>query len=265
MDRTLQLRIMTGAALIAAAVTALWFGGMAFQGLVAAAVLLMWAEWAAMMRLGLAIRRIGLVFLGFCIALTVIIPMGEVLIAVAGGAALIGLFAGTGQRRAGMLTLAGLLYCGLPALALLWLRSRPEGLAATLFVLSIVWAADIGAYFIGRTLGGPKLAPRISPGKTWSGAIGGLVVAMVSALFMSAFYLPSGFGGWALNLASVAGVLAAFSILGDLFESGLKRRAGVKDSGHILPGHGGVMDRLDGVVPVSIAGAALFWMTGWAG
>ena len=265
MDRTLQLRILTGLALVALAVAALWFGGPAFQVLVAAAVLLMWAEWAAMLRLGLVVRRIGLVFLAFCLALTVVVPMGEVLVALAGGAGLIGLFARSQSRAAFAWTAAGLLYCGLPALALLWLRARPEGLAATLFVLVVVWAADIGAFFTGRALGGAKLAPRISPGKTWSGAIGGLVIAMLCAMLMAASYLPSGLGPWALNLASVAGALAALSILGDLFESWLKRRAGVKDSGRILPGHGGVMDRLDGVVPVSVAGAALFWVTGWAG
>ena len=265
MDRALQLRIMTGVALVMVALLALWLGGFAFQALVAAAVLLMWAEWAAMLRLGLLIRRVGLVFLAFCMALTLVAPMGEILVALAGGAGLIGLFARTRNRPAFAWTVTGLLYCGLPALALLWLRDRPEGLAATVFVLVLVWAADIGAFFAGRSLGGPKLAPRISPGKTWSGAIGGIVAAMLCALLMAASYLPGGMGRWALNLASVAGMLAVLSILGDLFESWLKRRAGVKDSGRILPGHGGVMDRLDGVVPVSVAGAALFWVTGWAG
>jgi phosphatidate cytidylyltransferase len=265
MERALQLRIMTGVALVVVAVAALWLGGMAFQALVAAAVLLMWAEWTAMLRLGLAMRRIGLVFLAFIMALTHVVPMGEVLVALAGGAGLIGLFARARSRSAFAWTTGGLLYCGLPALALLWLRDRPEGLAATLFVLVAVWAADIGAFFTGRALGGRKLAPRISPGKTWSGAVGGLVAAMLSGLVMAAAYLPGGLGPWALNLASVAGALAVLSILGDLFESWLKRRAGVKDSGTLLPGHGGVMDRLDGVVPASVAGAALFWMMGWAG
>jgi phosphatidate cytidylyltransferase len=265
MDRALRLRIITGVALAGVALAALWLGGMAFRALVAAVVLLMWAEWSAMLRLGLLIRRIGLVFLAFVVALTLVVPMGEALVALAGGAGLVGLFARSRSRAAFAWTTVGLLYCGLPALALLWLRERPEGLAATLFVLAAVWAADIGAFFTGRAFGGRKLAPRISPGKTWSGAIGGLAIAMLCGLLMAAFYLPGGFGPWALNLASVAGGLAVLSILGDLFESWLKRRAGVKDSGAILPGHGGVMDRMDGVVPAAVAGAGLFWMTGWAG
>ena len=265
MQRALRLRIITGVALAAVALAALWLGGMAFRALVAIAVLLMWAEWSSMLRLGLLVRRIGLVFLAFVMALTLVIPMGEVLVGLAGGAGLIGLFARAQVARAFARTTGGLLYCGLPALALLWLRERPEGLAATLFVLAAVWAADIGAFFTGRALGGRKLAPRISPGKTWSGAIGGLAIAMLSGLLLAVLYLPGGFGPWALDLASVAGGLALLSVLGDLFESWLKRRAGVKDSGTILPGHGGVMDRMDGVVPAAVAGAGLFWMTGWAG
>ncbi len=264
-DRALQLRVMTGLVLVVVALGALWLGGPVFQALVALAVLLMWAEWAAMLRLGLGIRRAGLVLLAGCMALTVFVPMEQALVALAGGAGLLGLFVRRMRNGAGLWTASGLLYCGLPALALLWLRERPEGLAATVFVLVVVWAADIGAFFVGRGMGGPKLAPRISPNKTWSGAVGGVVTAMVVAAAMAAAYLPSGLGGWALNLASVAGALAALSVLGDLFESGLKRHAGVKDSGRLLPGHGGIMDRLDGVVPVAVAGAGLFWSTGWAG
>jgi phosphatidate cytidylyltransferase len=264
-DRSLHLRVLTGLVLVAVALAALWLGGMAFRALVALAVLLMWAEWAAMLRLGLGIRRAGLALLAGCMALTLFVPMGEALLALAGGAGLMGLFARSLRKGAGGWTALGLLYCGLPALALLWLRDRPEGLAATVFVLVVVWAADTGAFFVGRAVGGPKLAPRISPKKTWSGAVGGIVIAMLVAGALVAAYVPSGLGVWALDLASVAGALAGLSVLGDLFESGLKRHAGVKESGTIVPGHGGVMDRLDGVVPVAVAGAALFWVTGWAG
>jgi phosphatidate cytidylyltransferase len=261
----LRLRIVTGLAMASVALGALWLGGLAFLGLVALATLLMWAEWAAMMRLGPGLRRAGLGLLAGVMALLAVISLGEVLLALAGGAALLGLFARGVQPGKGTLTAAGLLYCGLPALALLWTRGLSMGLAATLLLLVVVWTTDIAAFFAGRAIGGRKLAPRISPNKTWAGAVGGVVAAMFMAGLMASLYLPSGLGRWTLTMASFGGALAVLSVLGDLLESGLKRRAGVKDSGNILPGHGGVMDRLDGLVPVAVAGALVFWMTGWAG
>ena len=109
------------------------------------------------------------------------------------------------------------------------------------------------------------MAPAISPNKTWSGAIGGVLGAIVIAGGAAALWL-TGLGGKGFGwFFALAGALAVLSVLGDLLESGLKRRAGVKDSGSLLPGHGGVMDRLDGLVPVAIAGASVFALTGWAG
>jgi phosphatidate cytidylyltransferase len=159
----------------------------------------------------------------------------------------------------------GLLYCGLPAVALVWMRSLPWGFYATLFVMMVVWGADIAAYFTGRALGGPKLAPAISPNKTWSGAAGGLVGSLLAAAAMALLWPGHGNVAGITRLAVLALPLAVASILGDLYESWLKRRAGVKDSGQILPGHGGVMDRLDGLVPAAVAGAGAFLSTGWAG
>jgi phosphatidate cytidylyltransferase len=145
---------------------------------------------------------------------------------------------------------AGLLYAVLPAMALIFIRQQNSGLLLALWTLVIVWATDIGAYFAGRAVGGPKLAPRISPNKTWAGLIGGMIAALiVGALIAWRAGLP--------HLLYIAGGgLAIAAQAGDLFESWLKRRSGVKDSGRILPGHGGVLDRLDGVVPVSILVAA---------
>lgn len=261
----LQLRIVTGVVLVVAALSAVWFGGTAFLALVAAATLLMWAEWSAMMGLGLGLRRAGLVLLAGVMALLALASVGEVLLALGGGAAMMGLFARGLVPGKGSLTALGVLYCGLPAVSLLWVRSLSEGLAATVLLLVVVWTTDIAAFFTGRAVGGRKLAPAISPNKTWAGAVGGVVAAMLMAGALASFYLPSGLGRWTLTMASLGGGLAVLSVLGDLLESWLKRRAGVKDSGTILPGHGGVMDRLDGLVPVAVAGAAVFWMTGWAG
>ena len=142
--------------------------------------------------------------------------------------------------------MAGLVAAGGAAtLALLWLRADPAvGLGNVLFVMLVVWASDIGAYMVGRLIGGPKLAPSISPGKTRSGAVGGLVSAMLIGLIAAEMTN----GGAPLRAALEAGLLGIASQSGDLLESAIKRRAGVKDSGWILPGHGGLLDRLDGLL-----------------
>lgn len=275
----LLLRVATGIVLVIVALGAVWQGGMFFTALVAAAVLLMFAEWSVMHRLSRGVRLAGLVLVAAIIMLAVIGRMNEALLLLGFGAVIIGVFAATlgGQLasadapkgrldRAGARAAAiGLLYCALPALALIWVRELTLGLAATVFLLVCVWSADIVAYFVGRSVGGPKLAPRISPNKTWSGAIGGVVGAMLVGGALAIAYLASVDGQGAWRFIAIAGGLAMLSVLGDLYESHLKRRAGVKDSGSILPGHGGVMDRLDGLVPVAIAGAGIFAITGWAG
>ena len=136
-------------------------------------------------------------------------------------------------------------------LALVLINRQHEGLAWTFWAMALVWGCDIGAFFAGRTFGGPKLAPRLSPNKTWSGLIGGVLLAsVVGALMHWRFGLP-------LRMTLATPGLAVVAQGGDLFESWLKRRAGVKDSGTILPGHGGVLDRLDGLVPVAPLAALL--------
>ena len=154
----------------------------------------------------------------------------------------------------------GFFYCLAPAVALLWIRERAEyegigqGFDLLIWVFLVVWSTDIGAYFAGRAIGGPKLAPSISPNKTIAGLIGGVISAAVLA------------GAWVYYVGLPAPLLwiavpfAVAAQLGDLFESGLKRRAGVKDSGTWLPGHGGLLDRLDGLVPVAVLTAALMVM-----
>jgi phosphatidate cytidylyltransferase len=158
--------------------------------------------------------------------------------------------------------LYGFAYCLLPAISLLWIRERAEfegigsGFDLLIWVFLVVWATDIGAYFAGRAIGGPKLAPSISPNKTIAGLIGGVLAAVILAgIWVYAVKLPAA-------LLSLAAPLAVAAQLGDLFESGLKRRAGVKDSGTWLPGHGGLLDRLDGLVPVSVLTAAMM-IAGW--
>ena len=152
---------------------------------------------------------------------------------------------GVGGRR-GLWTGFATLYLGLPLLCLAALRLQPGGLGAMLFLIALVCGCDVGAYLVGRLVGGPKLAPRISPGKTWSGALGGLALAVVlGSLVAVGLGLPAS----RLPRTGLAALLlAVVAEAGDLFESALKRRFGVKDSGRLIPGHGGLLDRFDGLL-----------------
>lgn len=148
--------------------------------------------------------------------------------------------------------LGGFLYALLPALALLWIRERDAlGLELLIWAFIVTWATDIGAYFAGRSFGRRKLAPSISPGKTVEGLYGGIAAA---TLMGGAWALAMGLG---LPLLVLAPMFAVAAQAGDLFESAMKRRAGIKDSGNWLPGHGGALDRLDGLVPVAVLTAAV--------
>lgn len=154
--------------------------------------------------------------------------------------------------------IGGFFYALAPALALLWVRDRShDKLFLLLWIFLVTWATDIGAYFIGRAFGRTKLAPSISPGKTVAGLYGGMAAATLFG------------GGWALatglrlTLLILAPLFAIAAQAGDLFESWMKRRAGIKDSGSWLPGHGGLLDRLDGLVPVAVL-TALAQISGFA-
>jgi phosphatidate cytidylyltransferase len=159
-------------------------------------------------------------------------------------------------RRGGVpLLIAGLAYVALAAGALLFLRGDPlVGRANVVFLVLIVWAADVGAYLAGRRLGGPRLAPRISPGKTWSGALGGLLAAVGVGLVAVPF-LADGRPGWRTALVALG--IGIVGQAGDLLESFVKRRLEVKDSSNLIPGHGGLFDRLDAILSSALAGAVL--------
>jgi phosphatidate cytidylyltransferase len=151
----------------------------------------------------------------------------------------------------------GLAYIAVPCASLIWLRGNPGGLALVLYVTLAVWAADIGAYFSGRYIGGPKLAPAISPSKTWAGLGGGMSAAAVVG-GGCAYFTP--YPHTFLGAVGVAMLLAVVAQLGDLFESWIKRRAGVKDSGSLIPGHGGLLDRIDGIMFTAPLFALLVWL-----
>ena len=135
----------------------------------------------------------------------------------------------------------GSLYATLPLAAMLWIHVGVGGPLVILWLFAVVWFSDIGAFSVGRTIGGPKLAPAISPSKTWSGALGGPASSALFGATLAPFLLDSSMGGGAL-MATLVGIAAQ---IGDLFESWVKRRWKTKDSGRLIPGHGGIMDRLD--------------------
>jgi phosphatidate cytidylyltransferase len=162
-------------------------------------------------------------------------------------------------RAQGVASLAaGVVYIGLTCIALIWLRHDPlAGLPNILFLLLVVWASDVGAYVAGRLLGGPRLAPRISPGKTWAGALGGLLAAIAMGYIVAVCFAASRGGDVSGQVALVAAALGIVAQLGDLLESAIKRRFGVKDSGRLIPGHGGLFDRLDGFLTAAPLAALL--------
>ncbi len=171
----------------------------------------------------------------------------------------VGALAVVGYRRngTGAILAAGLVYLGLACAAVVWLRDRPEsGLSLVFWLLAIVWATDVGAYFFGRSLRGPRLAPRLSPNKTWAGLLGGMLcaglVGALAARALGAWTVGLPFGG---DFAAAAGgaLLAGVAQAGDLLESAFKRHFKVKDSGSLIPGHGGILDRADGLLASGLA------------
>ena len=241
-SRNLLMRVLAAAVLVPLALVCAYVGGWLWTTLVTLAVIGLDVEW--LMVVGAA-RETRVVVTGVAaLALSgVCLWLGRIdaalLVAALG---LIGIALLAPQRRGW--TVAGFLYAGIAQFAAVLVRADPEmGFVALIFVLLIVWATDIGGYFAGRGIGGPKLWPRVSPNKTWAGAIGGFA----GSLIVAGGFAASGVGK-AVPLVALAGVLSAAERLGDLFESAVKRRFGVKDSSHLIPGHGGLLDRLDGLV-----------------
>ncbi|MEZ5803124.1 MAG: phosphatidate cytidylyltransferase [Rhizobiaceae bacterium] len=247
----LQLRVISSIGLAAVVLALTWYGGIAFRLLAALIALAILYEWSQMsMRPGggaIRVAAFAMLAIGM-LAMVAGYSAEIVVIALVAAAALVFAFGkATGQGGETALSLA---YAGASGLSLAFLRGADtNGLIAILFLFAVVWATDILAYFVGRAVGGPKLAPAISPGKTWSGAIGGAAGGVLGGLAVA---LAAGLGNLPI-LALVALLLSVVSQIGDLFESGVKRRHGAKDSGTVIPGHGGVMDRVDGLVAAAFA------------
>jgi len=262
----LRTRFLSALVLGPLVLLAVYFGGWIFQLLMLSFALLAAAEWVRLVEpertlsiASLAITAVGAVLVAdFAAGVEISLVLAAVLTVALFAAAAIG----HAQHR--RLLAFGIPYIVFGSIALLWVRGVPDdGLGLLIYLLFAVWATDIGAYAAGRTIGGPKLAPRISPKKTWAGLIGGMISA---AVFGAGVALAFGAArpGFAALLAAV---LAVVSQAGDLFESGVKRHYDVKDSGRLIPGHGGLLDRVDGLIvaaPVfalfhAFLGKALAW------
>jgi phosphatidate cytidylyltransferase len=257
----LKARVLSGLVLAPPVLAALYFGPPYSDVLLLLAGGIMAWEWSRLCSGG-TLDRTGTLVIATALAALMAGALGAYSIAgwilAAGvmGVAVVG--RGRSSGHVAWMVL-GLVYVVCALLAFQWLRQDPEvGRATILWLIAAVWATDIGAYFAGRAIGGPKLAPRISPKKTWAGLAGGMcaaaAVGVVSALLAT---WPN-----AILLALISALLAVVAQLGDLFESGVKRHFGVKDSSNLIPGHGGLLDRADGLMSGSLAVALLVLMIG---
>lgn len=252
-----------------------WYGGWMFAAVTALAAVLMLTEWHRLTGEGRLVQPSFLVK-ALLLVLAVVAAAGDfwllalallaVSLPLAGSSVLWRLDGETAPASQGLgaafWAAGGMLYIGLAAIAVLWLRAdSARGLPVILWLLAVVWATDTGAYVAGRLIGGPKLAPKLSPNKTWAGLLGGIAAAgLVGALAAS-------FGALAPDpiLIALSALLALVAVAGDLAESAVKRHFGVKDAGSLIPGHGGVLDRLDSLLFAAPAAALLVLLMGGAG
>lgn len=257
-SRNLVMRVVAALVLAPAAIVLAYAGGIAWALLVTLAAIGLFVEWLMVTGIAREARVVApgvatLLLAGFCLTVE---RADAALVVVAIGVVAVGFASGTQRNWAA----AGLLYAAAAEIASIVLRlDAIMGFAALMFVLLVVWVTDIGGYFAGRSIGGPKLWERVSPKKTWAGAIGGFVASLLVAASFAVFEI-----GTTRSLLLLGAVLSVVSQLGDLFESAVKRRFGVKDSSHIIPGHGGLLDRLDGFVAAVIVAAIFGFLRGGA-
>jgi phosphatidate cytidylyltransferase len=257
---TLLTRFLSAAVLAPVALVLVWLGGWYFVGLILVVGILMVKEWDRLCGgkgTGAHVWLLAGVVTAVCLLGALDIWSLVIPVAIAG----VILATVINLRDRPKWTALGGIYILLPVIALIWLRRDPEwGLITITWMLIAVWATDTGAYFAGKSIGGPKMAPGISPNKTWAGLIGGVVAAAAVSVLVGKI---AGVGSMQ-NLALFGGLVAILGQVGDICESSVKRHFGVKDSGNIIPGHGGLFDRLDSILFVSITVAIANLVTGKA-
>ncbi|PHK96366.1 phosphatidate cytidylyltransferase [Pseudoroseomonas rhizosphaerae] len=267
--RDLKKRALSAAVLGPGAVLCIWLGAIPWTALMTVAIALLTWEWVRLCGLrsrawpGIAVPAVVFV----ACALSVFGQAVPGLVCLLAGFLATWISAPRLRRRAAppppaLWLAAGVLYIGLAGIALIELRhDNDAGRGNVLFLFMVVWASDIGAYLFGRLIGGPKLAPAISPGKTWSGAAGGLVSSM-GVGWLAADWLAPG-NPDVVKVLMVAALLGIATQLGDLLESAVKRHFKVKDSSMLIPGHGGLLDRLDGLLAAAPVAALLAFGVGY--
>lgn len=253
----LRARLISALVLIPFVVFVVWLGRPYFDGLVAfCGGVLAW-EWGRLTERDRPGPATAVAILGVVGSVAAFLTAGPwPAVAILGLAAMCGVAAQVvrGVRRGAWMALGGPFYLGLPCLAMLWLRADPDrGFLTVMWVLVLVWAVDSAAYAAGRAIGGPRLAPAVSPRKTWAGLAGGIAAGAAVGLVFAALVESAS----PAPLAAAGAGLALVEQAGDLVESAIKRRFNVKDTGSLIPGHGGLLDRVDGLMTVSLAVAAL--------
>jgi phosphatidate cytidylyltransferase len=245
-------RMISAVALGLAALATAWYGGIPFLMLWAAGAFAVWWEWSGIIK---ADPRSLVVAVGWVAIAGMAVALAKDAAAIAFICAVIGAAVAMATAQPGRgWAAAGMFYAAAVLIPMVMLRNDPAlGLVAILWLFAVVWAGDTGAYFAGRQIGGPKLAPSVSPNKTWSGAIGGAIASIAAG---SLLLFAAGFTLRPMHFV-VAFAVSIAAQMGDLIESAMKRRFGVKDASKLIPGHGGLMDRVDGLLFAATAALAI--------
>jgi phosphatidate cytidylyltransferase len=256
----LRARVASSVVLAPAAIAATWAGGPVFSGLIAAAGVILAREWTRMSDPAGGDQAFAMAAAGAAggaiAAAALQMPLAWTWIAAAALAAGVERARRGGGYAPAIAAALGVVYVSAPCAALVWLRLAGDGAERVTYLFACVWAADTGAFLAGTLIGGPRLLPSVSPKKTWAGLAAGTLLAAATGGVLAGVFAWPGLAAKTLGAA----VLGVAALAGDLLESALKRRYGVKDAGALIPGHGGLLDRVDGLMLAAVAHATKVWI-----